>query len=97
MNNEFHISSFIVQAKPEHLEALLETLKTLTGVEIHQTSPEGKIVLTLECNNTGEISDITTAIGQMKGVLSCNMVFHQIEQEPANEHHNTNSLTLERG
>jgi len=85
MDTEFHISSFIVQAKPEHFEQLVNTLATLSGVEVHQTSPEGKIVITLECNNTREITDTTTAIGQLEGVLSCNMVFHQIEQEPVTE------------
>lgn len=85
MNDEFHISSFIIQAKPAHFEQLLGILPTLQGVEVHQSSPEGKIIVTLECNNTGEISDITRAIGQLEGVLSCNMVFHQIEQTSADD------------
>ena len=87
MSEEFHISSFVVQSRPEQMQVLIEQLTNMSGVEVHQTSPEGKIVVTLECQNTGEISDTTTAIGQLHGVLSCNMVFHQIEQETENRIH----------
>lgn len=84
MSDEFHISSFIVQSKPDCMQVMIDQLMNLPGVEVHQTSPEGKIVVTLECQHTGEISDTTAAIGRMPGVLSCNMVFHQIEQETDN-------------
>jgi nitrate reductase NapD len=84
MNDEFHISSFIVQAKPEQLTSLQQQLKAIAGVDVHQTSPAGKIIITLECNNTHDITQATTAIGKLPGVLSCNMVFHQIENDPHN-------------
>ncbi|MEE2729482.1 MAG: chaperone NapD [Pseudomonadota bacterium] len=86
MNREFHISSFIVQARPEHCTNLRTQLTALPGVEVHHTTAEGKIIVTLECRNTGEISDTTTTINQLPGVLSCNMVFHQIEQESTTGH-----------
>ena len=86
MNEEFHISSFIVQSKPEQLVPLTHKLAELPGVEVHQFTPEGKIIVTLECLNTREISETTSTINQLPGVLSCNMVFHQIEQEHANDH-----------
>lgn len=85
MSEEFHISSFIVQTKPEQLAPLTHKLAELPGVEVHQSTPEGKIIVTLECLSTREISETTSTINQLPGVLSCNMVFHQIEQEAANE------------
>lgn len=79
MNTEFHISSFVIQCQPHALAELCEILPLQAGLEIHQTDVSGKIIITLETDNTHQISDITTAIGHMPNVLSCNMVFHQVE------------------
>lgn len=86
MNNEYHICSFIVQTRPEHMEEIKNQLVRLPGVELHQQDPKGKVIITLEAESTRQISEITTAIGHLSGVLSCNMVFHQIENQSATSH-----------
>ncbi len=79
MSSEYHISSFVVQCRPEVMERLRQDLSTFAGVDIHQTDSSGKIIITLESLTTGEIAETTNAINALTGVLSCNMVFHQIE------------------
>lgn len=85
MNSEFHISSFVIQCHPHALDELCNILPLQSGLEIHQTDASGKIIITLETDTTHQITDITTAIGKMPDILSCNMVFHQFESpEPQN-------------
>ena len=80
MNSEFHISSFVIQCRPQAMTELCDILPLQPGLEIHQTDDNnGKIIITLETDDTQQITDITKAIGQMPHVLSCNMVFHQFE------------------
>ena len=81
MNHEYHIASFIVLARPDALSQVCEQLRTLPGTEVHQHDGNGKIIITIEGDTTAHISQITQAIGLLDGVLACNMVFHQCDNE----------------
>lgn len=85
MNREYHIASFIVLVRPDVLQQTRELLTTLPGTEVHQHDPAGKIIITIEGDSTAHISRITQAIGLLDGVLACNMVFHQFEEESDTE------------
>jgi nitrate reductase NapD len=89
MNTEFHIASFIVLARPGRLPTLCEQLQQLPGTEVHQRDSSGKAIITVEAASTYAINQVTLAIGQLDGVLACNMVFHQFEpatEEAPHEH-----------
>lgn len=81
MFQEIHISSFIVQVRPEHLKSVEKHLDAMHGVDVFQISETGKIIITLETHTTWEISQYSSAILDTKGVLSCNMVYHHAETE----------------
>jgi len=78
---ELHISSLIVQTKPEHLARLCTEIAALPGAEIHDTTPTGKIVVLLESASEGEISDRLTSIHAMDGVITATLVYHQVDAE----------------
>ncbi|MGB3621447.1 hypothetical protein FT643_16865 [Ketobacter sp. MCCC 1A13808] len=81
MNTEIHISSFVVQAKPDQLRYVEHSLEQLPGVDVFQLDPSGKIVITLETHSSWEITKCSADIFEISGVLSCNMVYHHAETE----------------
>ena len=85
MNHEYHIASFIVLARPDALPQVCEQLRTLPGTEVHQHDGNGKIIITIEGDTTAHISQATQIIGLLDGVLACNMVFHQCDNEASPE------------
>ncbi|HCM1204201.1 TPA: chaperone NapD [Vibrio parahaemolyticus] len=77
--NEVHISSLVVHVLPEHLDEIKTQIETYENAEIYGDSPEGKIVVVLETENQGFITDTIDAINNLPNVLSAVLVYHQIE------------------
>ncbi len=80
-----NISSAIVHAQPEATAGVQQRLVVLKGVEIHAASAEGKIVVTLEADSDAGTADLFERIGQIDGVMSTAMVYHQFESDPEEE------------
>ena len=79
--NEVHISSLVVHCSPLHLEQVKAQIERNQGAEIYGDSPEGKIVVVLETQNQGFITETIEAINHLPHVLSTALVYHQIETE----------------
>lgn len=73
-----HISSAVVVTFPDRCAEVVARLRTLPDTEVHYVE-NGKIVLVLEGESTGEIGGRLAAIGLMDGVLAANLVFEQID------------------
>ena len=80
-----NISSIIVHAKPTELSSVRGSLEQLPGVEIQAATEDGKLVVTIETETDGETTSTYDRIGQMDGVMSVAMVFHQYESDPDSE------------
>jgi periplasmic nitrate reductase NapD len=80
-----NISSAIIHARPGHMAIVQAGLATLDGVEVHVVSPEGKLIVTIETDDDGSNVATYERIGQLDGVLSAAMVYHQTESEPDKE------------
>ena len=76
---EVHISSMVVHVKPDHLQTVKNEIEQLPGTEIHGEADSGKIVVVLETQSPGYITDIIEKINNFEYVLSTAMVYHQIE------------------
>ena len=77
--NEVHISSLVVHAVPQYLSAIKQQIESFDGAEIYGESETGKLVVVIETQNQGYITDTIDAINQLDHVLSTALVFHQIE------------------
>jgi periplasmic nitrate reductase NapD len=77
-----HISSAVVFARPEHVEAVLLRLDREKGVEVHGWRGS-KIVVVLEAANAGELGEMLTRLTLMDGVISAAMIFEQLLVEEA--------------
>ncbi len=79
--NEVHISSLVVHCQPDHLAALKQAIESFANAEIYGDSPDGKIIVVLETENQGFITDTIDAINNLPNVLSTVLVYHQIETD----------------
>ena len=80
-----NISSAIVNARPGCVAVVQAGLATLAGVEVHGISPDGKLIVTIETEDDGSNVATYERIGQLDGVMSAAMVYHQTESEPDKE------------
>lgn len=80
-----NISSAIVYAKSEHDQALRMLLSQVPGVEVHASTDDGKMIITIETESDRSAVDIYEAIERMDGVLSVAMIFQQTESHPDQE------------
>jgi len=77
---EVHISSMVVHVKPDHLRSVKNSIEQLPGAEIHGESDKGKLVVVLETQNQGYITDVIENINNLEYVLNTALVYHQIER-----------------
>ncbi|MES2877451.1 MAG: chaperone NapD [Pseudomonadota bacterium] len=80
-----NISSAIVYAKPDQDQALRMLLSQVPGVEVHVSTDDGKMIITIESENDRSAVDTYEAIERMDGVLSVAMIFQQTESHPDQE------------
>ncbi len=80
-----NISSAIVYAKPLQEEALRALLGAMPGIEIHASTEDGKMIVTIESQDDHSAIDTYKAIEGLPGVLSVAMIFQQSESNPEQE------------
>ena len=78
-------SSAIVYSRQHPDPVLCAQLIALTGVEIHASTEDGKMIVTIESDNDRSAVDTYEAIGRLDGVLSLAMIFQQSESHPDQE------------
>jgi nitrate reductase NapD len=78
MSKELHVTSLVVQVKPEHMSSVRQTIMKMENAEL-SVNDEVKLVVVLEGETQkGLLADIET-INHIEGVLSAAMVYHQSE------------------
>ena len=78
------ICSLVVQAKPQQLETVKQSLNSMDGVEIHAQSEHGKLVLTIDHPSRGYCSEVMTNMTRIDGVMSTSLVYeYQEDLEPS--------------
>ncbi|MCJ0972558.1 chaperone NapD [Pseudomonas sp. PS1] len=85
MNNVLHIASLLVHCRPELIDAVKGNLSLLPDIELHQTSPAGKIVVVIEAEHERRILETIDRIQQIPGVLNAALIYHELltlEGEP---------------
>lgn len=76
-----NICSAIVFAAPEHLGEIAGALASYDGVEVHQTSPDGKLIITLEDTPNTNAIDALRQIASLSGVIATSLVYHHFDQD----------------
>ena len=78
MAASMHISSLLVHVRPEWLAAVKANLRQLEGLELHQESPQGKLVVVLETEHERHILARLEQINALPGVLNAALVYHEL-------------------
>ena len=77
------ICSLVVQAKPQNIEAVNESLNAMNGVEIHAQNEYGKMVISIDHPSREYCSKAMTDMTHINGVMSISLVYeYQEDLEP---------------
>jgi nitrate reductase NapD len=79
MTGECHISSLVVHSRPERVSAIVESLASIEGAEVHGGADTGKLIVTLETETESQVVERINAIQLLEGVLAATLVFHVFE------------------
>ncbi|WP_374379775.1 chaperone NapD [Dongia sp.] len=80
-----HISSLIVQVRPESLAVIEAGIAVLDGAEIHAAHEAGKLVVVLDTADEAEILSAIARIHDMPGVITASLIYHEIDTSDAEE------------
>ena len=78
-----HITSVLVHAYPDQWEELALTLDTLKDVDVHTADESGKLVLLMETQSLGRVTELIEQINAMDAVVGATLVYHQTEDSEA--------------
>jgi nitrate reductase NapD len=70
------IASILVQARPDRLDDVADTIAALDGAEIYSRDPKGKLIVVIEAPDVGAIGAVLNQIALLPSVLSASLVFH---------------------
>jgi len=76
-----NISGVLVLARPAEAGAVEQRLAAMPGVEIHAVSEQGRLVVTVEEDDTRMMADTVAEMQNVPGVLSAAMIYHHYEDE----------------
>src|SRR6478736_1600473 len=79
MLEELHISSLVVHSTPKRLQQAERVIAAIPGAQVHASSANGKIVVTLEASTLDEMSVKVAGIQHTEGVLSAALVYQCVD------------------
>jgi len=80
-----NISSAIVYALPQRVDAVRASLQALPGVQIHHEARDGRFIVTVEDGPGVSVADTVIQLHRLDGVLSAAMVYQYSDDEPQGE------------
>ncbi len=79
--NTMNLSSIVIQTRPEHLESVLEIIKSSSDCEYHIHDLKGRIIVTIEGKDTEEEISKLKNLQEIPHVISAEMAFAYSEDE----------------
>jgi len=76
-----NIASLVVHTRPDDLDAITGQLQTLPGAEVHASTDNGRLVVTIEHDDTHVVAATLTAIHELQGVISAAITFQYSDDE----------------
>ena len=73
---EYHVASFVVSTKPEHVDQVTEHINSMPGLEVH-AEESGKLVVTAEAEDVRVLADVMTALQQVDSIIAVAPVYHE--------------------
>ncbi|MCK5903414.1 MAG: chaperone NapD [Cocleimonas sp.] len=73
------ICSLVIQAIPEHLTRVSQSLVAMEGVEIHAQTDEGKMIISIDHPSRSYCGNTMTEMTRLNGVMSASLVYEYQE------------------
>ncbi len=73
--SEYSICGVMIHARPDKKIQVEQALLNTKGVELHGSSPEGKLVVTVESEDQYYVADTISAFKDIDGVLCASMIY----------------------
>lgn len=74
-NANTSICGVLIHARQEDIKSVNDQLVSLTGVEVHATTEEGRMIVTVESDRAGEVGDTLMQLQLIPGVVSASLVY----------------------
>jgi nitrate reductase NapD len=84
-DEDFNVCGVLVHARRERMAGVAEALETLSGVEVHQRTGDGRLIITIEDTPQRMAGETLAGIHKIDGVLSASLVYHQTDPETSME------------
>lgn len=82
MNNEWHVSGLMVQARPENFPSLIPALLAIPETEIPtQDQQQGKLVVVMQAACSQRLLENIESVRNLDGVLAVSLVYHQQDEQ----------------
>lgn len=78
-----NLASLVVHVRPEQSDSIAARLAELPGVEIHATTADGRLVVTVDHDDSQVAAETLTAIHETRGVISAAITFQYGDDESA--------------
>ncbi|MBI5119658.1 MAG: chaperone NapD [Rhodospirillales bacterium] len=75
-----NICGVLVHANPRRQSEVVCALKTISGVEVHRTAEDGRIVITVEDTAQSWAGETIKQIQELQGVLNASLVYHHFDE-----------------
>ncbi len=82
-----NICGILVHANPARLDNVVAALAAIEGVELHQSGPDGRLVITVEDTPERSAGDTLMALQRLDGLISTALVYHHFEPAVAADSH----------
>ncbi|MBF0379930.1 MAG: chaperone NapD [Magnetococcales bacterium] len=74
-NEPIHLASAIVLSHVDKVESVKGRLASMEGIEVHNESNDGRIIITVESPKYRDVADLLLSIKDIEGVLSSELVY----------------------
>jgi nitrate reductase NapD len=78
-SRELHVAGIVIYAQSDRCESISQIIAMLPGAQVHATTADGRMVVTLEGSPTAAIEEQLSAINVLPGVLSSALVYQHHE------------------
>lgn len=83
MNDEVHIASLVVHARPACVQRLAGEIAAMAQAQVHAASAAGKLIVTLEGSSAGQITACMAQIQRLDGVFAATLVYQCADSREA--------------
>ncbi len=83
--NEHNICGVLVMTRPDIIPVVENSLNALSGVEVHATNSDGKLVVTVEDTQSNKCIDVINSLNSVSGVVSTSLIYQHSESEESHQ------------